>query len=119
MAPGKGILDEEESMSIYEQYVAGVEQLPTTYQPGYTEYKRVSRVELEIWSHKKQLQELRKVGVEVNSSDEALKLFVRPDEETYPQTFAQMTLPDGRVFSVLNPYHAIFSPGLLSRQYIS
>ena len=94
MAPGKGRLDEEENMSIYEQYVARVEQLPTTYQPGYTEYKRVSRVELEIWSHKKQLQELRKVGVEVNSSDEALKLFVRPDEGTYPQTFTQMTLPD-------------------------
>ena len=32
--------------------------------------------------------------MEVNSSDEALKLFVRPDEGTYPQTFTQMTLPD-------------------------
>ena len=93
-APGKGRLDEEENMSIYEQYVARVEQLPTTAIPGSTEYKRVSRVELERWSHKKQLLELKKVGVEVNSSDEALKLFVRPDEGTYPQTFTQMTLPD-------------------------
>ena len=93
-APGKGRSDEEENMSIYEQYVARVEQLPTTALPGSTEYKRVSRVELERWSHKKQLLELKKVGVEVNSSDEALKLFVRPDEGTYPQTFTQMTLPD-------------------------
>ena len=90
---GKGRTEEEEDISIYAQYVARVEQLPTVCQPGLTEYRRLARVDFERWSQKKQLQELRKLGVEVNSSEEAKKLYVRPDEGTYPQTFTQMDLP--------------------------
>ena len=92
---GKGRTEEEdEDISIYAQYIARVEQLPTVNQPGLVEYKRLARVDFEKWSQKRQLLELRTIGAEVNSSEEAKMLYVRPDEGTYPQTFTQIELPN-------------------------
>ena len=91
---GKGRTEEDKDISIYSQNVARVDQLPTVSQPGLTDTKRLTRVDFERWSQKRQLQELRKLGVEVNSSEEAKKLYVRPDEGMYPQTFTQMELPN-------------------------
>ena len=37
---------------------------------------------------------MQSIGIAVDNSEEATKLFVRPDEGIYPQTHTEVTLPD-------------------------
>ena len=83
---GKGP-DEDKEYSQYAQYVARVEQLPTESAVGLTEYKRVYRTEFDKWSRKRQVLELPKIGLGVDSAEEATKLFVKRDEGMYPMTY--------------------------------
>ena len=85
-AYGRGRVDDDDAPSLYAQYVAMVEQLPTEQDTGFTEYKRIARVDFDRWSQKRKLQELQSIGFAVDNSEEATKLFVRSDEGIYPQT---------------------------------
>ena len=91
---GKGRVEDDEGPSLYAQYVAMVEQLPTEQEPGFRENKRIARVDFDRWSQKRKLQELQSIGIAVDNSEEATKLFVRSDEGIYPQTHTDVKLPD-------------------------
>ena len=106
---GKGP-EEDKDYSLYAQYVARVEQLPTKSAVGLTEYKRVYRTEFDKWSRKRQVLELRKIGLGVDSADEATKLFVKRDEGMYPTTYTKVEVPN------IKPKH-LTTADLLHHQY--
>ena len=86
---GGGGLDK---MTLFTQYTARLEQLPTEEVPGYTRYTPKHRSEFDKMSRKRQLLELRKVGVVSDSVDEAVKLFIQPDAR-YPDTHTTYATP--------------------------
>ena len=71
--------DKEESL--FMQYVARLEQLPREETLGHTLYEPKHRTEFEKLSRKRQLLEIGKLGVKLDSMDSATKLFVRDDRQ--------------------------------------
>jgi hypothetical protein len=91
---GGGRLDEGDTeYSLFRQYMAKLEQLPEVAREGYVEYTPVSRADFDKWSRKRQVFELKKLGMGIDSGEEAKTFFVRRDDDEYPTTHTTLELP--------------------------
>ena len=81
-----GYSSEEEEYSLFAQYVARVEQLPREQKPGHTLYQQLQRLDFDKMSRKRQMMELEKIGLALDSTAEAYKLYIRSDDIMYPST---------------------------------
>ena len=79
--------------SLFAQYIARVEQLPTEDAIGYTAYTPMHRGDFDQMSRKRQLFELKKIGLSVESVEDAQTFFVKPDDR-YPSTHTIYELPN-------------------------
>ena len=91
-----GYSSEEEEYSLFAQYVARVEQLPREQKPGHTPYQQLQRPEFDKMSRKRQMMELEKIGLALDSTAEAYKLYIRSDDIMYPSTHTKYEVPDIR-----------------------
>ena len=78
--------------SLFSQYIARVEQLSREEVAGYTCYVPKHRTEFDKMSRKRQVLELGKLGIAIDSLDSAKKLFVRDDNQ-YPSTHTAYGVP--------------------------
>ena len=91
-----GYSNEEEEYSLFAQYVARVEQLPREQKSGHALYHQLQRLEFDKMSRKRQMIELEKIGLALDSTAEAYKLYIRSDDIMYPSTHTRYELPDIR-----------------------
>jgi hypothetical protein len=89
-----GHSSEEEDYSLFTQYVARVEQLLREQKPGHTPYQQLQRLESDKMSRKRQMIELEKIGLALDSTAEAYKLYIQADDIMYPSTHTRYELPD-------------------------
>jgi Ulp1 family protease len=82
----------ETEVSLFSQYIARVEQLSREEVAGYTRYVPKHRTEFDKMSRKRQMLELGKLGIAIDSLDSANKLFVRDDNQ-YPSTYTSYEVP--------------------------
>ena len=71
---------EEADYSLFTQYVARIEQLPKKAMPGGTSYTPLQRLDFDKMSRKRQMMELERIGLALDSTDAAYKLYIKPDE---------------------------------------
>ena len=88
-----GFKKEEDEYSLFAQYVARMEQLPKDAVEGYTQYQPIQRLDFDKMSRKRQILELRKIGLALDSTSEVYKLYIRDDETVYPSTHTRYELP--------------------------
>ena len=88
---GKPSAGKEESM--YQQYIAKLSELPETAQPGAEEYRPLQKNEFERLSIKRRLMELRKIGMDADCTDTVRRMFVRRDDNNYPDTHTKLEIP--------------------------
>ena len=77
---------------LFEQYVARLEQLPREETEGHTRYIPMHRTDFDKMSRKRQLLEITKLGIALDSLESAHKLFVR-DDSLYPSTHTTYEVP--------------------------
>ena len=78
--------------SLFSQYIARVEQLSTVAAPGHTAYTPMHREEIDRMSRKRQMFELKRIGLAVDSVDDAHELFIQADDR-YPSTHSTYAIP--------------------------
>ena len=82
----------EDVPSLYAQYVARTEQLSREPKEGYKEYTKRLRPEFDKWSRKRQIWEIKQLGTAIESTDDAIRLYIRDDDQ-YPKGKAMLPLP--------------------------
>ena len=89
---GRSEKDETE-YSLFRQYMARLDQLPGNMREGHVEYKPVPRADFDKWSRKRQLLELKKLGMDTESADDIKNFFVKRDDDMYPTTHTTLEMP--------------------------
>ena len=84
---------EEADYSLFTQYVARIEQLPKKAMPGGTSYTPLQRLDFDKMSRKRQMMELERIGLALDSTDAAYKLYIKPDESMYSSTHTTLAVP--------------------------
>ena len=88
-----GAPTEDVDYSLFTQYVARIEQLPKKAMPGGTSYIPLQRLDFDKMSRKRQMMELERIGLALDSTDAAYKLYIKPDESMYSSTYTTLAVP--------------------------
>ena len=91
---GGGYTQNDQEETLFTQYIARLNQLPDKAQPGAEEYKPIQRNDFEKLSVKRRILELRKIGMDVDSTAAVKTFFVRKDEGNYPATHTKLEVPE-------------------------
>ena len=94
---GGGNEQELREYSLFAQDVARTEQMPREQQAGYTDYKPLMRFDFDKLSRRRQVIELPKIGMRVDTGDEEGKFYIKTNEIMYQTTHVHNEVP------VINP----------------